>query len=220
MEKQIFISYNGKDYEVKRPTLQMWAKLQFLKQIEDERQFMISLISTSTGMTDDEIKSADWSSINEATEFLSTYFLEVDERFHKEFEFQGVKYQFLDLNNLSFGEFIDIDDFLNKDESYRKGNMNMFMALLYRPVDENGKITKYNSQEVSKRAELFKNLDLKYLQGALLFFLILETTLRGHTRYYLRNKVKLMLSIVRKTFLGIGAGMERWYSSLMRTSPN
>lgn len=220
MEKQVFISYNSKDYEVKRPTLNMWAKLQFCKEIEDERQFMISLISIATGMTEEEIKSADWSSIKEATEFLSTYFLDVEERFYKEFELNGVKYQFLDLNNLSFGEFIDIDDFLNKDESYRKGNMNMFMALLYRPVDENGKITKYNSSEVHKRAEVFKELDLKYLQGALLFFWTLETTLQGHTHYYLRNKVRQMLSIVRRTLAGIGAGMEHLYSLLMRTSPN
>lgn len=219
MEKQVFISYNGNDYEVKRPTLNMWSKLQLFKEIEDERQFMISLIGIATGMSDDEIKSADWSSIKEATEFLSTYFLEVEQRFYKEFEFKGVKYQFLDLNNLTFGEFIDIDDFLNKDESYRKGNMNMFMALLYRPV-ENGVIGKYNTQEVQKRAELFKELDLKYLQGALLFFLTLETTLHAHIHYSLRNKVRLMLSIPHKTFLGIGAGMGRWFSSLMRTSPN
>lgn len=218
--KKIFIEYNNKEYEITKPTLRMWSKLQLYQQIEDEKQFMVSLISIATGLTDAEIREADWQSILTASQFLSTFFLDYEEKFYPEFEFKGVKYKFIDLNSLSFGEFIDIDDFLSKDESYRRGNMNMLMALLYREVDENGVITKYNSGKVKERAQLFFDLELKYLQGALLFFLILETTLQGHTRFSFLQMVRKMWLKVKRVFHNIGDGMGRWFFWRQRILPN
>jgi hypothetical protein len=218
--KKIFIEYNNKEYEITKPTLRMWSKLQLYQQIEDEKQFMVSLISIATGLTDAEIREADWQSILTASQFLSTFFLDYEEKFYPEFEFKGVKYKFIDLNSLSFGEFIDIDEFLSKDESYRRGNMNMLMALLYREVDENGVITKYNSGKVKERAQLFFDLELKYLQGALLFFLILETTLQGHTRFSFLQMVRKMWLKVKRVFHNIGDGMGRWFFWRQKTSPN
>lgn len=218
--KKIFIEYNNKEYEITKPTLRMWSKLQLYQQIEDEKQFMVSLISIATGLTEAEIREADWQSILTASQFLSTFFLDYEEKFYPEFEFKGVKYKFIDLNSLSFGEFIDIDDFLSKDESYRRGNMNMLMALLYREVDENGVITKYNSGKVKERAQLFLDLELKYLQGALLFFLILETTLQGHTPSYFRLTAHKMWLKVKRVFHNIGDGMGRWFFWRQKTSLN
>jgi hypothetical protein len=218
--KKIFIEYNNKEYEITKPTLRMWSKLQLYQQIEDEKQFMVSLISIATGLTDAEIREADWQSILTASQFLSTFFLDYEEKFYPEFEFKGVKYKFIDLNSLSFGEFIDIDEFLSKDESYRRGNMNMLMALLYREVDENGVITKYNSGKVKERAQLFFDLELKYLQGALLFFLILETTLQGHTRFSFLQMVRKMWLKVKRVFHNIGDGMGRWFFWRQRILPN
>lgn len=218
--KKIFIEYNNKEYEITKPTLRMWSKLQLYQQIEDEKQFMVSLISIATGLTDAEIREADWQSILTASQFLSTFFLDYEEKFYPEFEFKGVKYKFIDLNSLSFGEFIDIDEFLSKDESYRRGNMNMLMALLYREVDENGVITKYNSGKVKERAQLFFDLELKYLQGALLFFLILETTLQGHTPSYFPAMAHKMWLKVKRVFHNIGDGMGRWFFWRQKTSPN
>jgi len=218
--KKIFIEYNNKEYEITKPTLRMWSKLQLYQQIEDEKQFMVSLISIATGLTDAEIREADWQSILTASQFLSTFFLDYEEKFYPEFEFKGVKYKFIDLNSLSFGEFIDIDEFLSKDESYRRGNMNMLMALLYREVDENGVITKYNSGKVKERAQLFFDLELKYLQGALLFFLILETTLQGHTPSYFPAMVRKMWLKVKRVFHNIGDGMGRWFFWRQRILPN
>lgn len=218
--KQIFIEYNNKEYEIKKPTLAMWSKLQLYKEIEDERQFMVSLISIATGLSENEIREADWKSIQTASQFLTTFFLEYEEKFYSEFEFNGKKYKFIDLNSLSFGEFIDIDDFLSKDESFRRGNMNMLMALLYREVDEKGVITKYNSSKVKERAQLFLDLELKYLQGALLFFWILETTLQGRTPSYFPAMAHKMSLKVKRVFRSIGDGMGRWFFWRQKTSPN
>lgn len=214
MNEQIIIELDGQDYEVKNPTIQNWAMLNLLKDLEEDEDFTLSLVSLSTGIDEDLLRQANFLKVRQAADFLTQYFLEIGDRFYNEFEFKGKEYKFLDLNNMSFGQFVDIDTFLQKDESFKKSNMNELMAMLYMEKDE----TTYSVDKVNERKELFKELEVKYLQGALRFFFLLRKRLQENTPFYLKIKwnMKKVLKRLRPSRL-YGVGMERLYIWLAKT---
>jgi hypothetical protein len=211
MDKHI-ITYEGKDYEVKEPTIEMWTRLGVLKDILDEGEFLIKVISEATGLKDKEIKQADWYDIMLVGTNLTDYLINQTSDFHNEFVFNDVKYRFIDLPNLTFGEFVDIDSFITKPEIERKSQLNMLMALFYREVGEDGKIVKYDGNLVAERAELFKKLPIKYVHGALGFFLLLEKTLlEPSPKFLARVKwIQMRMKVERmkaKVLRSIGDGL-------------
>ena len=210
MEK-IIIELDGTDYEVKEPTIHNWAVLNLLKDIEEEDNFVKSIVSISTGIEEDLLEQANFLQVKKASDYLTHYFLELGNRFYPEFEFKGKEYKFIDINNLSFGHFIDIDTFLQKDESFKKSNMNELMGMLYMEKDED----KYSSRKATERKELFKDLPVKYLQGSLLFFLSLRKRLQENTPYYL--KIKWKMKKVLKHLGRIGVGIQQSYIWLVKT---
>jgi hypothetical protein len=223
MDKHI-ITYEGKDYEVKEPTIEMWTRLGVLKDILDEGEFLIKVISEATGLKDKEIKQADWYDIMTVGTNLTDYLINQTSDFHNEFVFKDVKYRFIDLPNLTFGEFIDIDSFITKPEIERKSQLNMLMALFYREVGEDGKIVKYDGGLVAERAELFKKLPIKYVHGALGFFLLLEKTLlEPSPKFLTRVKwIQMKMKVERmkaKVLRSIGVGLEYLQFWRTRTSP-
>ncbi len=214
MEEQILIEIDGKDYEVKPPSIRTWAMLDILQSVDAEEDYTLMLVSNSTGIEEDLLRQANFLQVKEAASFLTKYFLEMGERFYPEFEFKGKEYKFIDLNNMSFGQFIDIDNFLQKDESYKKPNMNELMAMLYWEKGE----TKYDVGKVKERTELFKDLEIKYLHGSLRFFLALRKRLQSNTPYYLKIKWKTKRVLNRLKHLVVnGVGMGLLYSWLVKT---
>ncbi len=223
MDKHI-ITYEGKDYEVQEPTIEMWTRLGVLKDILDEGEFLIKVISEATGLKDKEIKQADWYDIMSVGTNLTDYLINQTSDFHNEFVFNNVKYRFIDLPNLTFGEFIDIDSFITKPEIERKSQLNMLMALFYREVGEDGKIVKYDGGLVGERAELFKKLPIRYVHGAIGFFLLLEKTLLEPSPKYLaqlkweQRKIRLR-KMKAKVLRSIGVGLAYLQFWRTRTLP-
>ena len=213
MEK-IIIELDGKDYEVKEPTIHNWAMLNLLKDLEQDEDFVKTIVSISTGIEEDLLDQANFLQVKKASDYLTHYFLKLGEKFYPKFEFKEKEYKFLDMNNLSFGHFIDIDTFLSRDESYRKSNMNELMGMLYMEKDED----KYDGKKASERKELFRELPVKYLQGSLVFFLSLKKVLRENTPYYLKIKWKVKRTLNRLRPLGrIGDGIQRLFIWLVKT---
>ena len=120
---QVTIEYNGQKYEVEEPTLELWSKLVSIKDLEDTEDFSIRILEAVTGLDYDEIRKASWDTIYNASSALTEYILNLDNRFYDTFDFQGVTYKFINLNTMTFGEFIDIDTYFSKDENYRKMNV-------------------------------------------------------------------------------------------------
>ena len=207
------ITYNDKVYEVQEPSIELWVKLDLYKDLLSEEGFVIKIISESTGLTEEEIMNADWFDIMQVANGLTEQLLQINDKFHNEFEFEGVKYRFIDLPNLTFGEFIDIDTFLNKNEAERKAQLNFLMALFYRPVNEKGETEKYDGKKIPIIAEKFKDLPVKYVHGALGFFLHLEQTLlKPSLRFFILlkwEKMKKKLKRMKtKVSQNIGVGSE------------
>jgi hypothetical protein len=216
MEKH-YIVFDGKEYEVQEPTIELWNQLNTLKDLGDHKDFILTLISLATGLQVQEIEQAKWEGVYETSLYLTDYFLNQPDKFFNEFEFKGKKYRFMDLENMTFGEFIDIDSFLQQEQSKRQANMNMLLALLYREVDEDGNIIPYNANDVKDRSQIFRALPVKYLRGSVGFFLRLENILRASSRSYLTRKMFQLKWKIRRHLRGFGGGMLRLYIYLVRT---
>ena len=200
------ISYGGKDYEVIEPTIELWGKLASLQDWTDETEFAIILISHMTGLSKEDIQKSNWHDVLTVSQNISNHLLHESKQFHKEFEFEGQKYKFIDLPNLTFGEFIDIDTFLSKPELERRREMHLLMALLYK---EDGVVS-----DTMLRAERFKQLPVKYVNGASTFFLRLEKISQGSSQLSLLSRLKMrmmIISIVVKLVVlaNIGLGLGR-----------
>jgi hypothetical protein len=184
------ISYGGKDYEVIEPTIELWGKLASLQDWTDETEFAIILISHMTGLSKEDIQKSNWHDVLTVSQNISNHLLHESKQFHKEFEFEGQKYKFIDLPNLTFGEFIDIDTFLSKPEMERRREMHLLMALLYR---EDGVVS-----DTMLRAERFKQLPVKYVNGASTFFLRIEKISQGSSQLSLlsRMKMRMMMTLI------------------------
>jgi len=216
MEKH-YIIFDGKEYEVQEPTIELWNQLNTLKDLGGERDFILTLISLATGLEVKEIEQANWEGVYETSVYLTNYFLNQPDKFYNEFIFKDKKYRFMDLENMTFGEFIDIDSFLSQEQSKRQGNMNMMMALLYREVGDDGKVIPYSGGDVKDRALIFRALPVKYLRGSVGFFLRLESILRASSRSFLTRKMLQMKWKLKRHLRDFGGGMRRSYIYLVRT---
>lgn len=205
------LKYGGKIYKVEEPTIEMWSKLVLLQEWTDEREFSIKLLSFITGLSEEQIENADAFEVMEATTGLSEYLMRESKEFRNEFEFNGKRYKFLDLPNLTFGEFIDLDTYLSKPDVEKKKELNLFMSMLYRQLDDGGNYLPYNSKELMSRADEFKKLPVKYVNGATTFFLRLDKiSQRGmmvSLSHRLMKKIKMIWSVgkwIVSTSIGVG----------------
>lgn len=210
------IKYKGKKYTVSEPTIADWSKLVLLQEWTDEREFSVKLLSMITGLTEEEVENADATEIVKVSNELSHFLMKNATEFKNEIDFNDKKYRFLDLANLTFGEFIDIDTYLSKTPVEKKKEMHLLMAMLYREVDENGNYKPYDSKLVQSRAEEFKKLPVKYVNGATSFFLRLDRILRGDLKASFWEQVKMMakmtwLLVKFSTLISFGLGLGRLY---------
>jgi hypothetical protein len=214
--------YRGKFYELKEPSIELWNKLMSIKDWTDEVEFSTKLISQLCNLSEEEIMDTDWQEMIELSKQLSNYILQDSKKFYKEFEFENVKYRFIDLPNLTFGEFIDIDTFLTKPLNERLKDVNLLMAMFYREVDKDGTISKYDSSKLEQRAERFKKLPVKYVNGSSTFFLLLEKALHQNLQTYSNRRISKVMKWIKTLMIFprlvlFGVGLTRSRNSQMKT---
>ena len=82
------------------------------------------------------------------------------------------------LEAMSFGEYLDLNQLVSSDFT---NNLPKIMSILYRPVVSefmhNYEIEKYDSNVHIKNAELFREVDMSYVNGAMVFFCLLREDL-------------------------------------------
>lgn len=198
------IEYGGKKYPIKEPTIRTWSEVMKMRELLDEGELFVKIIELTTGLSKEEILTSDASQVNKVGEQVLSIVTGSNKKVIKTFEYDGEEYEFLDIQSLSFGQYIDIDTFLSKDENYRIQNLNELAAYMY---IEKG--TKYGEKNISKRAEKFKDLPIKYMEGSVFFLLSTASLSAELTRIYSKSK---MLKVVMKTkivFRLIGVGIQR-----------
>ena len=92
------------------------------------------------------------------------------------------------LDDMSFGEYIDLDTYLADWE-----NMNLAMGVLFRPVTFK-KNNEYIIEEYETASKYdMKNMPLDVVMGALVFFWNLKSELLKHILNYLQNQKEVQL---------------------------
>lgn len=185
MANKTYIEHNNKQYHIKELTTEMWSDIMKYKNILDEVDMYVKTISIMTGLSSDEIKESDADEINKVGEELYKYLNQESKEVYYNITHNEVEYTLVDLDNISFGQFVDIDTFLGKEESYRVANLNEVAAYLYTEKD-----TKYGQTNFKKKIESFKTLPFKYVEGAIFFLWSTERLLQGLSQLYSTNKLK------------------------------
>ena len=134
-----------------------------------------------TGLTKDELREKSMDDINplinkfidECKEYndnkLQKFIQLGGEKFGKKFGFHP------NLDNMTFGEYLDLNHLLDTDFT---NNLPKIMSILYRPVVaefmHNYEIEKYDSNVHVKNADLFRDIDMTFVNGAMVFFCLLR----------------------------------------------
>ena len=160
-----FIEYGGEHYVLQEPTIKVWSEVMKFRELLDDEELYIKMISVITGLKREDILKADASQINEVGEKLKTYLWRESKQLFPEFTHNKITYRLCDFNKMSFGQFVDIETFLKKDESYRIANLNELCAYLYCEKDLN-----YSDSDFQKRIEVMKDVPVKYVESSLFFF--------------------------------------------------
>lgn len=125
------------------------------------------------------------------------------------------------LEEMSFGEYIDLEDKLNSWDTFHEA-----MAIMYRPVTKSTKYL-YNIEAYSssaKYAEVMKHAPMNVVMGAMVFFWNLENQLLVNTQSFLEKKLKQIpnnqTSQVGDNLIKSGAGIVQSLNSLITMLPS
>lgn len=183
-----YIEYDNKKYELQELTIEKWQNIMKFKDILDEKELYIRMISEMTSLTPEQVKDGEAQSIVTCGKMLDQFISQENKKVFANITFEGVEYELVDFGNITFGQFVDIDTFIMKDESYKIANMNELAAYLY---TEKGK--KYGESDFRKKIENFKNLPMKYIEGAVFFLWTTEKGLSNLSEVYSKNKWSMKL---------------------------
>lgn len=193
---EVKIKYPTHLQEIPLSSYQEWLKVQ--KNTNDEEILAFKFVSIFCGL---DMKTISRMAVKDV-HFLIGKIKEVlvqEPKFHKRWKFGGYEFALIpDIENMSWGEFIDVDSHLTEWENIHKA-----MAVLYRPItkkmDDSYEVMEYNADEVFH--EIMLNCPLNIVMSTLVFFWILERELFNNLIAFLKNETK---TIQDKTNLANG----------------
>lgn len=203
-----YIEHEGKKYKVTEPTIEVWKNVMIYKDLLDEEDMYVRMIAEVTGLSIPEVKKANALEIRTAGDKLWRYLNQESNKLFHKIEFNNKKYDLVDLNRISFGQFVDIDTFLKKPESYKVANLNELAAYLF---CEEGVL--YGDSDIRQRIEDFKFLPVKYVESAIFFLLNLAKGLQELTILYSKSPLMWTMMRIRIAWVSFGDGIRRLYYS-------
>lgn len=194
----LFITHAGKKHKVREATIQTWSEIMKHRDLMDETDMFVKTIELLTDIPRAEILNADAAEVYSAGEIILSQLQSEKNKVYSTIEHRGESYTFLDINDISFGQFVDIDTFLSKDENYKQRNLHELAAYLY---IETG--TKYGDKPVNVRKEKFVDLPMKFVEGAVFFLTSSARTSAILTKIYSQSKwlrttakIKIILALI------------------------
>ena len=159
----------------------------------NEHELLFHLVSTFCKIPQQKIVKFKKGDIDEIYKHVSQLALtQPKESLNLILEIDGVEYGFNSkLDDISFGEFTDLDTFLNDGFE----NLEKVMAILYRPIVDKDKkkfrVEQYDFNQCEKRFDVFKNkMSIDSAFGCLSFFLNLGTEYTMISTHYLKKQNK------------------------------
>jgi Leucine-rich repeat (LRR) protein len=170
--------------------LMNYQKFLKVQQNSNDDEFIAQkMIELFCGIELKDVVKMKLTSINELVLHFNQIF-SVKPKFQPRFKIGEMEYGFIpDLENISFGEYVDLDNYLSNWDDYHKA-----MAVMYRPITETRK-EKYNILEyngASEFSEAMKYAPMDIAIGASVFFWTLGSELLTATLNYLKTETKKM----------------------------
>ena len=179
---------------------QQWLKIADKKEIDNFlQQKLIEIFCNIPLKTVTAIKATDADVI--VNDILKLF--KEESPFKDRFTLNGVEYGFIpDLNNMTLGEYVDLDNLLSEWEQ-----MHIAMNVLFRPITFKKK-NKYLIKEYeAKENANMKEMPLSIVFGAMTFFLTLNEELRKSILSYLATQTEVEISPQLRVSLLNGAGI-------------
>ena len=167
-----------------------YQKFLKLQQSSNDEEFIAQkMIEIFCGIQLKEVVKMKLTSVNELIIHFKNIFAEKP-KFKPTFKIKDVEFGFItDLENISFGEYVDLDNYLAKWDDFHKA-----MAVMYRPIKIRNKdkyeIIEYNG--AGEYAELMKYAPMDVAISASVFFWTLGSELLSATLNYLERELKTM----------------------------
>jgi len=182
----------NKEYQIDEITIGQYYKVQHLL-VSEGVNAKIEIISHLSGCPISDLKKLDqyqflalWNSVAEGP--LNT---PEHSPLHKNFILNGKFYGFMDFSKMTIGEFSDME--VLRVDPLKASKLHIMMAVLYRPAvsvtEKLFVVEPYDSDNVMERAEEFLNMPLRYVYGALNFFLRVQRILLDNTLHYLTSQM-------------------------------
>jgi len=183
---KIDITVPDKLSEITLGQYQKFLKIQ--KDSEDERFLSSKMIEIFCNISLVDVMKLKLSDVNGICSILSDMFNEKP-ALRRRFFLDGVEYGFVpNLEDISFGEYVDLDNYLSDWEMMDKA-----MGVLYRPIKtkygERYSIEEYNASDTG----VMKDMPLDAALGAVLFFYHLGIDLSMIMMNYLEHKEETAL---------------------------
>jgi hypothetical protein len=167
-----------------------YQKFLKLQQSSNDEEFIAQkMIEIFCGIQLKDVVKMKLTSVNELIIHFKNIFAEKP-KFKPTFKIGEIEYGFItDLENISFGEYVDLDNYLAKWEDFHKA-----MAVMYRPIKIRNKdkyeIIEYNG--AGEYAELMQYAPMDVAISASVFFWTLGSELLSATLNYLEKELKTM----------------------------
>ena len=197
-----YIEHNGKKYTLTEPTIRVWSDVMKFKDILSEQDLYIKMIEVVTGLSKEQIMESDALNVAIIGSQIFDYFNQETKKLYQTFEHKGITYKLLDTNKITFGQFVDLDTFLKKDEGYRIANLNELAAYLY---CEDG--VEYGKSNFQNRIEVMRDIPVKYVEGSLFFLLNLGKGLQNLSDFSSKNKLMWEMMRLKIALASFGGGI-------------
>jgi len=191
-------------------TLDQYQRVQSLDLERDDTA--IKMISILCNTPEDVVRGM---SIDDFNDISNTVTKTINKQAHfiTKFDIDGVTYGFIpNLDNISIGEYIDLDTFIRDEKDLHK-----VMAVLYRPIVQEsfGKYRIDDYEPDLDKDELMKRAPLDAVRGSMVFFWNLGNELLNHIPHYLEDQINNSTQY-KQTLEKSGVGIQVYIDSLMK----
>jgi hypothetical protein len=203
--------------DMKEITLGQWMQFTAMtKDIDDDEVFLMEkTIEILCNIPLQTVRKISFNSVTHMFKVLTEIFDEVP-NFERKFVMDGVEYGFIpQLDDISFGEYVDLDTFLTDENNLHKA-----MAVLYRPVNQTLSDQYLIEDYDPSRQKKMKQMPVYYALGALGFFLTLKKELLSNTLNYLEKQTLNLTPQQRLDLQKNGAGINQSIIVLEEASQN
>jgi hypothetical protein len=193
-------------YEIRELTIKDYyeVKTNFIVNSIDEKYYLFNKLSKCPIEDLKTIPGEYWIELWAQLEVMLANSLLKDLNVINKFTHNDVKYGLVNFDEMSIGEFADLDVILSSGNADSK--IHEVLAILYRPIIKKTlfsyEIEPYEFKSFKERCQVFLDLPVKYGKSAISFFLCFGLASTGLTQTYLalpKRKQKKMIQEAQKT---------------------